>query len=151
MGILGIAARVASRRFRVGEQVADPPAEPQAEAQVAEQQQTAAPAKAPDQHAVEHALYGHTADTDPHRGEGSSIWWQVFDDMGMADWIPTTDYNAVEKRAWELLVKWQPWKGLPEQKKYFQKSIDGLKRNWQTYQKSYMPEHIKLLKEQGLM
>ncbi len=140
MRMANVAARVAARRFHVGEQVAE----------VAEEQQVAAP-QAPDQHTIEQTLYGHTADTDPHRGEGSSIWWQVFDDMGMADWIPTTDYAAVEKRAWELLNKWQPWKDMPEQKQYFQKSINGLKKNWEAYQKHYMPDHIKILKEKGLM
>jgi len=104
-----------------------------------------------DQHSIEQALYGHTAETDPHRGVGSSIWWSVFDAMDMADWIPTTDYSKVEERAQELIEKWQPWKGMPGREKHVQKLIVNLRQNWQTYQKRYMPEHIKILKEKGLM
>lgn len=116
--------------------------------------QTAAPA-APDQKAIEEALYGHSGgETDPNM-MGSSIWWLVFNEMGIEDWTPISDYPTIEAKAKELLDEWSKgWHEsfTPEEKQQrIDTSIAQLKENWQDYQKHYMPEHVKLLKEKGLM
>ena len=101
---------------------------------------------------VEQALYGHSGG-DPQAG-GSSIWWLVFNEIGMEDWTPVTDYAAVEAKAKELLAEWSKgWseKFTPEEKQQrIERSLKSLKGNWDEYQKSYMPEHMKILEEKGL-
>lgn len=86
--------------------------------------------------------------------QGSSIWWQVFPELGMLDWTPMTDYSKVEQTARGLLEKWsQGWNKdfTPEQKQsMIEKDLKRLKRNWEEYQQHYMPEHIEKLKSAGI-
>ena len=104
---------------------------------------------------IEEALYGHSGgETDPNL-QGSSIWWLVFNKIGMEDWTPISDYDKIEAKAKELLSEWSKgWssKFSPEEKQQrIDSSLEQLKENWNAYQKSYMPEHIKILEEKGLM
>ena len=51
---------------------------------------------------IEEALYGHSGgETDPNL-QGSSIWWLVFNKIGMEDWTPISDYDKIEAKAKEL-------------------------------------------------
>ena len=105
--------------------------------------------------AIEMALYNKSGpETDPDM-QGSSIWWLVFNSIGMQDWTPVTDYAHVESEAKRLLAEWSKgWAKTftPEQKQeMINSSLEQLKENWDDYQKSYMPEHLKILKEKGLM
>jgi len=103
---------------------------------------------------IEQALYNHSG-AYPEENQGSSIWWLVFDEMDMTDWTPVTNYAQVEAKAKELLQEWSKgWHAdfTPEEKQSrIDDSIQSLKKNWATYRKSYMPEHIKILQEKGLM
>jgi len=104
---------------------------------------------------IEQALYDRSgAETDPNM-QGSSIWWLVFNEIDMADWTPITDYAAVEKKAAELLNQWSKGWSVnftsEEVQERIASDLEQLKENWESYQKHYMPEHIKLLEEKGLM
>jgi hypothetical protein len=114
---------------------------------------------------IEQALYGHSGgETDPDK-QGSSIWWLVFNEIGVEDWTPVTDFNAIEQKAKALIAEWSkawgsgatpPWdhsdpKVQAEVAKDTQRLLGELKENWTDYQQNYMPEHVKILKEKGLM
>jgi hypothetical protein len=104
----------------------------------------------PDQKAVEEALYGHSGGNPAE--QGSSIWWLVFDEIGMEDWTPLTDFPAVEAEAVRLIAEWSKgWNDSPEGKaKTSARLLASLKGNWEAYRSEYMPEHVRILGEKGL-
>src|SRR5512135_18057 len=137
MNLTTIAARVASMNYRVG-------AVPQASG--------SSYGNTPE---IEEAIYGHSGGEQDPNMQGSSIWWLVFNKIGVEDWTPVTKYDAIENAAKELLAEWSKgWHEsfTPEEKQErINDSLRDLKENWNSYQKNYMPEHVTILKEKGLM
>lgn len=111
----------------------------------------AATAASPDVKAVEKLLYPDITLPIPEDEQGSSIWWSVFDELGMVDWTPFTDYSKVEAKAKELLEQWSAgWHPDIDKAEMIENGLQSLKDNWEDYQKHYMPEHLEKLKAAGL-
>lgn len=89
------------------------------------------------QSAVEQAIYPKLIASLNEYGPGSSVWWDVFEQLGMVDWTPITDFDEVVSKAREL--------GMDDG------VIRQLRDNWRTYRTFYMPEHLDILREKGLL
>jgi len=114
---------------------------------------------------IEEAIYGHSGGEQDPNLQGSSIWWLVFNEIGVEDWTPVTNFDAIEGVAKDLIAEWSKgWgsgatpprdhsdpKVQAEVAKDTQRLLKELKENWTDYQQHYMPEHVKILKEKGLM
>lgn len=99
-----------------------------------------------DQKKAEEVLYGHSYTGPlPDDERGSSIWWDAFDAANIVDWTPFTDYAAVEAALKEAAQSW------PEPGNLTPVLLQSLKKNWEKYQTSYMPEHVEILKANGII